>query len=112
MNVKCHQAITVRLAVDLKLFDAIAKRSFENEDGKVRVSQLSEDVKADPKLVGIQIPLLSDKFGFSADDIGRIMRALVPLDILKQHTSDIFSPTKFTASYVSSCWMSGAVIFL
>ncbi|KAJ5597707.1 hypothetical protein N7537_007791 [Penicillium hordei] len=46
----CHQAIAVRLAVDLKLFDAIANRASEDEDGKVRVGQLSEDVKADPKL--------------------------------------------------------------
>ncbi|KAF9889280.1 hypothetical protein FE257_007388 [Aspergillus nanangensis] len=89
----CHQAITVRLAVDLKLFDAIAKLSSESEDSKVRVGQLAEDVQADPKLVG------------------RIMRSLVPLDILKQHTSDTFSPTPCTAAYISSCWMSGAVIF-
>ncbi|CAG7972164.1 unnamed protein product [Penicillium salamii] len=93
MNLKCHQAIAVRLAVDLKLFDAIAKRSSESEDGKVRVSQLSEDVKGDPKLVG------------------RIMKSLVPLDILKQHTSDTFSTTRFTEAYVSSSWMSSAVIF-
>jgi hypothetical protein len=59
MNFKCHQAITVRLAVDLKLFDAIAKRTSESEDGKVRVGQLSEDVKADPKLVGKYLPLPS-----------------------------------------------------
>ncbi|KAJ5787336.1 hypothetical protein N7457_002326, partial [Penicillium paradoxum] len=89
----CHQAIAVRLAVDLKLFDAIAKRTSECEDGKVRVGQLSEDVKADPKLVQ------------------RIMKSLVPLDILKQHTSDTFSTTRFTEAYVSSSWMSGAVIF-
>ncbi|CAI7648734.1 unnamed protein product [Penicillium glandicola] len=89
----CHQAIAVRLAVDLKLFDAIAKRASEDEDGKVRVGQLSEDVKADPKLVG------------------RIMRSLVPLDILKQHTSDTFSSTRFTLAYVSTSWMSAAVIF-
>ncbi|CAG7947250.1 unnamed protein product [Penicillium nalgiovense] len=93
MNFKCHQAITVRLAVDLKLFDAIAKRTSESEDGKVHVGQLSEDVNADPKLVG------------------RIMRALVPLDILKQDTSDTFSSTPFAEAYVSTSWMSGAVIF-
>lgn len=52
MIFKCHQAIAVRLAIDLKLFDAIVKRASEEEDGKVRVGQLSEDVKADPKLVG------------------------------------------------------------
>lgn len=59
MIFKCHQAITVRLAVDLKLFDAIAKRASENEDGKVHVGQLSEDVKADPKLVGKYLSLPS-----------------------------------------------------
>jgi hypothetical protein len=55
---KCHQAIAVRLAVDLKLFDAIAQRTCESEDGKVRVGQLSDDVKADPKLVGKSTPVL------------------------------------------------------
>lgn len=59
MNFKCHQAITVRLAVDLKLFDAIAKRTSESEDGKVHVGQLSEDVNADPKLVGKYLSLPS-----------------------------------------------------
>lgn len=60
MSSKCHQAITVRLAVDLKLFDAITQRASESEDGKVRVAQLSEDVEADPKLVGkfSRLPLL------------------------------------------------------
>lgn len=58
MNLKCHQAIAVRLAVDLKLFDAIAKRSSESKDGKVRVGQLSEDVKGDPKLVGKTVLVL------------------------------------------------------
>jgi hypothetical protein len=57
MTFKCHQAITVRLAVDLKLFDAIATRASESEDGKVRVGQLAEDVKADPKLVGKYLSL-------------------------------------------------------
>lgn len=89
----CHQAIAVRLAVDLKLFDAISKRSSENQDGKVRVGQLSEDVQADPKLVG------------------RIMRSLVPLDILKQDSPDTFSSTRFAEAYISSSWMSSAVIF-
>ena len=56
MDFKCHQAIAIRLAVDLKLFDAIVKRASESEDGRVRVGQLSEDVKADPKLVGMSIP--------------------------------------------------------
>lgn len=38
--------------MDLKLFDAIVKRSSENENGSVEVHQLSEDVSADSKLVG------------------------------------------------------------
>jgi hypothetical protein len=61
MNFECHQAIAVRLAVDLKLFDAITKRSSESEDGKVNVGQLSEDVKADPKLVGKTVPVRFSK---------------------------------------------------
>lgn len=45
--------------MDLKLFDAIKKRGSESEDGKVRVGQLSEDVKADPKLVGKYLALFT-----------------------------------------------------
>lgn len=40
------------------------------------------------------------------------MKALVPLNILKQDAADTFSPTQYTAAYVSTSWMSGAVIFL
>jgi hypothetical protein len=40
------------------------------------------------------------------------MKSLVPLDILKQDTSDTFSSTPFAAAYVSTSWMSAAVIFL
>jgi len=45
--------MAIRLGVDLKLFDAIANRSSEQEGGQVTVSQIAEDVKADPKLVGM-----------------------------------------------------------
>lgn len=48
-----HQAMAIRLGVDLKLFDAIANRSSEQEGGRVTVSQIAKVVKADPKLVGM-----------------------------------------------------------
>lgn len=43
--------MALRLGVDLKLFDAISARSKSQENGVVTVQQISEDVKADPKLV-------------------------------------------------------------
>lgn len=64
---KTHQAITVRLAVDLKLFDHIIKRASEDKDGNVRLGQLAEDVKADPKLVGKFL------FPFSVEFLGMLL---------------------------------------
>ncbi|KAJ6007775.1 hypothetical protein N7540_011751 [Penicillium herquei] len=87
-----HQAMALRLGIDLKLFDAIAIRSTENKDGLVSMKQLAEDVKADPKLVG------------------RIMKFLAAMDILKQHTPDTFSSTPFAAAYVSTSPLPAAVI--
>lgn len=54
--------MAIRLGVDLKLFDAIANRSSEQEGGKVTVSQIAADVKADPKLVGM-CPRLNTETG-------------------------------------------------
>ncbi|KAJ5633627.1 hypothetical protein N7528_001469 [Penicillium herquei] len=87
-----HQAMALRLGIDLKLFDAIANRSTGNQDGLVSLEQISEDVKADPKLVG------------------RMMKFLAAMDILKQHTPDTFSSTPFAAAYLSSSPLSAAVI--
>lgn len=57
-----HQAMAIRLGVDLKLFDAIANRSSEQEGGRVTVSQIAKDVKADPKLVGMFSRLNTETF--------------------------------------------------
>jgi hypothetical protein len=45
--------MAVRLGVDLKLFDAIISRSSQTEKKEVAVSQIAEDTKADPALVGM-----------------------------------------------------------
>ncbi|KAJ5914733.1 hypothetical protein N7504_003616 [Penicillium tannophilum] len=87
-----HQAMAIRLGVDLKLFDAIANRSSEQEGGRVTVSQIAKDVKADPKLVG------------------RIMRFLASMEILKQISPDTYLSTPFAAAYISASPLSAAVI--
>lgn len=45
--------MAVRLAVDLKLFDAVISRSSETETKEVTVPQIAADTKADPALVGM-----------------------------------------------------------
>ncbi|RAK97329.1 S-adenosyl-L-methionine-dependent methyltransferase [Aspergillus ibericus CBS 121593] len=87
-----HQSIVLRLAIDLKLFDAIMHRSSEDETGKVNVNQLATDTTADPAL------------------IARIMRFLSAMDILTQHTSDTFTPTPSAAAYVSTSHLAAAII--
>ncbi|PYI09375.1 sterigmatocystin 8-O-methyltransferase precursor [Aspergillus sclerotiicarbonarius CBS 121057] len=87
-----HQAMVLRVAIDLKLFDALMQRSSEHEAGKVNVEQIATDTKADPALVG------------------RIMRFLSAMDILTQHSSDTFTPTPLAAAYISTSYLSAAVI--
>lgn len=46
--------MAIRLGIDLKLFDAIANRSSEQQEGsEFTIDQIAEDVKADPRLVGM-----------------------------------------------------------
>ncbi|KAJ5650862.1 uncharacterized protein N7484_004585 [Penicillium longicatenatum] len=87
-----HQAMAIRLGVDLKLFDAIANRSSNQEGGRVTINQIAEDVKADAKLVG------------------RIMRFLASMEVLKQISSDIYLSTSLAEAYISASPLSAAVI--
>lgn len=45
--------MVLRLAIDLKLFDAVIHHSSQNETGKVTVAQIASHTKADPVLVGM-----------------------------------------------------------
>lgn len=47
--------MVLRLAIDLKLFDAVIHHSSQSETGKVTVNQIATDTKADPILVGQSI---------------------------------------------------------
>ncbi|OOF91987.1 hypothetical protein ASPCADRAFT_509897 [Aspergillus carbonarius ITEM 5010] len=87
-----HQAMVLRVAIDLKLFDAVILRSTEDKSGKVTVNQIATDTKADPAL------------------ISRIMRFLSTMNILTQHTRDTFTPTPLAKSYISTSDLSAAVI--
>ncbi|CRG87037.1 Demethylsterigmatocystin 6-O-methyltransferase [Talaromyces islandicus] len=87
-----HQAMAIRLGVDLKLFDALISRSSQSENKVVSVSQMAEDTKADPALVG------------------RILKFLASMSIVKQLSPDTFFPTRLTAAYVSTSPLAAAVI--
>ncbi|PWY69613.1 sterigmatocystin 8-O-methyltransferase precursor, partial [Aspergillus sclerotioniger CBS 115572] len=87
-----HQAMVLRVAIDLKLFDAVIHRSTEKESRTVTVAQIAADTKADPAL------------------ISRIMRFLSTMTIVTQHTSTTFTPTPSTKCYISTSHLSAAVI--
>ncbi|GKZ36808.1 hypothetical protein AbraIFM66950_008040 [Aspergillus brasiliensis] len=87
-----HQTMVLRLAIDLKLFDAVMHHSSQNETGKVTVAQIASDTKADPVLVA------------------RIMRFLSAMGTLNQHTVDTFTPTSISTSYISTSPISAAII--
>ncbi|KAI2895241.1 hypothetical protein CBS63078_4256 [Aspergillus niger] len=87
-----HQTMVLRLAIDLKLFDAVIHHSSQSETGKVTVNQIATDTKADPILVG------------------RIMRFLSAMGTLKQHTADTFTPTPLSSSYISTFPLAAAII--
>ncbi|KAJ5225513.1 hypothetical protein N7468_006738 [Penicillium chermesinum] len=88
-----HQAMAVRLGVDLKLFDSIARHSAGDSEKFITVSQISGDIKADAKLVR------------------RIMRFLASMGILKQISRDEFQSTSFAGAYVSASPLSAAVVY-
>ncbi|BCS05416.1 uncharacterized protein AKAW2_81217S [Aspergillus luchuensis] len=87
-----HQTMVLRPAIDLKLFDAVIHHSSQNETGKVTVAQIATDTKADPVLVA------------------RIMRFLSAIGTLEQHTSDTFTPTPLSSSYISTSPLAAAII--
>ena len=59
-NMQSPQAIVLRVGVDLKLFDAMAKLSNEITNREVSVQQLADETGAEPLLLGMQLST-SDK---------------------------------------------------
>ncbi|KAH8744648.1 S-adenosyl-L-methionine-dependent methyltransferase [Hyaloscypha finlandica] len=83
-----HQAMALRLGVDLKLFDAAARKNGD----EISIEELSEATKADPLLVK------------------RIMGFLGAMGIFKEVTKGLYASTPLAASYVSSSPFSAVVI--
>ncbi|RHZ59421.1 uncharacterized protein CDV56_108622 [Aspergillus thermomutatus] len=77
-----HQAMALRLGVDMKLFDAIAKRSSRGDGSHFNVQQLADDTGADPALVA------------------RIIRLLAAMGVLKEVDAGLFSSTPLATAYV------------
>ncbi|KAJ5085888.1 hypothetical protein N7532_010659 [Penicillium argentinense] len=89
-----HQAMAIRLGVDLKLFDAIAARAgpVESSASSFKVHELTEELRADPLLVR------------------RIVRFLAAMDVVSEVERDAFVQTPLAAAFVSSSPLSAAVI--
>ncbi|PYI09374.1 S-adenosyl-L-methionine-dependent methyltransferase [Aspergillus sclerotiicarbonarius CBS 121057] len=92
-----YQSIVLRLAIDLKLFDAVVERTAANATpnriGKVTVDQIASDTQAQDVLVA------------------RIMRFLSSMGMLKQLNKDTFVTTPLTECYLSDTLLSQAVIY-
>ncbi|KAJ5084660.1 hypothetical protein NUU61_009239 [Penicillium alfredii] len=87
-----HQAMAIRLAVDLKLFDTIARLSTQSQDGFFTTDQLSESTDAEPLLVT------------------RIISFLAAMGVVQEIDRGTYVQTKLAASYVSSSPLSAGII--
>ncbi|KAL2802062.1 S-adenosyl-L-methionine-dependent methyltransferase [Aspergillus granulosus] len=83
---------SLRLGIDMKLFDAVAQLTESSDGGTATLSQLAETSKADRLLVS------------------RIMRFLCALGIFNEIEQDVYASTPLAATYVSSSPLSAAVI--
>ncbi|KAJ5526814.1 hypothetical protein N7513_010973 [Penicillium frequentans] len=86
-----HQAIALRLGVDLKLFDAIAAKAGRSS-GSVNMYELAEETSAEPLL------------------IGRIMRFLTAMSVVEEVSPGSYKSTSLAAALVSSSPLSAAMI--
>ncbi|KAJ5139730.1 hypothetical protein N7448_003138 [Penicillium atrosanguineum] len=86
-----HQAMAVRLGIDMKLFDAMAKASKLAED-PFNVQDWCEETGSDPLLVR------------------RITRFLAAMGVIQEIDGDSYTQTPLAAAYVSSSPLSAAVI--
>ncbi|KAJ5545876.1 hypothetical protein N7494_003461 [Penicillium frequentans] len=86
-----HQAIALRLGVDLKLFDAIAAKGGRSS-GSVNIYELAEETSAEPLL------------------IGRIMRFLTAMSVVEEVSPGSYKSTSLAAALVSSSPLSAAMI--
>ncbi|KAJ5654443.1 hypothetical protein N7490_001446 [Penicillium lividum] len=86
-----HQAIALRLGVDLKLFDAIAAK-VGRPDGSVKIDELAEETGAEPLL------------------IMRIMRFLAAMSVIKEVCPGSYTSKPLATALVSSSPLSAALI--
>ncbi|RAK97328.1 S-adenosyl-L-methionine-dependent methyltransferase [Aspergillus ibericus CBS 121593] len=90
-----YQAIVMRLAIDLNLFDVVLQRTdadATNATDRVTVNQVACDTKAENAFVA------------------RIMRFLSSMGMLKQLSRDTFTRTSLTESFCSNTFLSQAII--
>jgi hypothetical protein len=83
--------MAVRLAVDMNLFDAIAEAS-RSAERPFNVQDLCDETALDPLLVG------------------RIIRFLAAMGVIKQVDCNSYTQTPLAAAYVSNSPLSAAVI--
>ncbi|KAJ5893759.1 hypothetical protein N7495_005450 [Penicillium taxi] len=86
-----HQAMAIRLSVDLKIFDAIAKISLSTDTFSVH--DLYNEI-------GHAEPLL----------IARLVRFLSAMSVVKEVDRDVYAQTPLAAAFVSSSLLAAAVI--
>ncbi|KAJ5691055.1 hypothetical protein N7488_011790 [Penicillium malachiteum] len=86
-----HQAIALRLGVDLKLFDVIAVKAGQS-DGSVSLHELVEATGAESTIVE------------------RIMRFLAAMSVVNELNRGLYAPTPFSAALVSSSPLSAGLI--
>ncbi|KAJ6036486.1 hypothetical protein N7540_000765 [Penicillium herquei] len=86
-----HQAIALRLGVDLKLFDAIAAKA-GHSNGLVSLDELVEAT------------------GGEASIVARIMRFLAAIFVVNEVDQGLYAPTPFSAALVSSSPLSAVLI--
>ncbi|KAJ6102110.1 hypothetical protein N7486_004537, partial [Penicillium sp. IBT 16267x] len=86
-----HQAIALRLGIDLKLFDAIAAKAGRS-DGPVKIYELVEETSAEPLL------------------IMRIMRFLAAMSVVQEVCPGSYNSPSLAAALVSSSPLSAAMI--
>ncbi|KAJ5586919.1 uncharacterized protein N7459_002684 [Penicillium hispanicum] len=87
-----HQAMALRLGVDLKLFDAMAAKANQSTNGLVHIDELAEEIHAEPLL------------------IARLLRFLAAMSVMKEVGRNVYTQTPLAAAYVSTSPLSAALI--
>jgi hypothetical protein len=95
--------MVIRLAVDLKLFDAISKCH-----GAFNIKQLQ--IEADPQLVSKLASILDPCVVLVLIVVGRIMQFLAAMTVIHEVDVDKYTTTPVAAALVSTSPISAAII--